>query len=347
MTRDGTGGVTLDDVARRAGVSLATASRALNGGSRRVSAELEERVLRAAQELRYVPNAQAQALASARTRTVGMIVRDVADPYFAEIAAGALTVADASERLMLLCNTYHDRARELEYVSLLRAQQVGGLIFAGSGFDDRDFSRKMAAQVEAFAARNGHPVLIGRHHVPGDCVLPDNLGGARALARAIVELGHTRIGVISGPEAVTSVVDRMSGIEEVLRERGSPLAPGAVVGGDFTREAGFTAAHKLLERAPDLTAILALNDAMAVGALAALRERGIAVPGDVSLAGFDDVPSTRDVTPALTTVRVELRRLGAEAMKLALEPQQADIRLVHVPTEVILRESTAAPRRRA
>jgi LacI family transcriptional regulator len=347
MSRDGTGGVTLDDVARRAGVSLATASRALNGGSRRVSAQLEERVLRAAQELRYVPNAQAQALASARTLTVGMIVRDVADPYFAEIAAGALAVADASERLVLLCNTYHDRARELEYVSLLRAQQVGGLIFAGSGFDDRDFSRKMAAQVEAFAARAGHPVFIGRHHVPGDCVLPDNLGGARALARAIVDLGHTRIGVISGPAAVTSVVDRMSGIEEVLRERGTPLAPEAVVGGDFTREAGFAAAHKLLERVPELTAIVALNDAMAVGALAALRERGIDIPGGVSLAGFDDVPSTRDVTPALTTVRVELRRLGGEAMKLALEPQQAEIRLVHVPTEVVLRDSTAPPRRRA
>jgi LacI family transcriptional regulator len=205
----------------------------------------------------------------------------------------------------------------------------------------------MAAQVEAFAARAGHPVFIGRHHVPGDCVLPDNLGGARALARAIVDLGHTRIGVISGPAAVTSVVDRMSGIEEVLRERGTPLAPEAVVGGDFTREAGFAAAHKLLERVPELTAIVALNDAMAVGALAALRERGIDIPGGVSLAGFDDVPSTRDVTPALTTVRVELRRLGGEAMKLALEPQQAEIRLVHVPTEVVLRDSTAPPRRRA
>jgi LacI family transcriptional regulator len=273
-----------------------------------------------------------------------MIVRDVADPYFAEIAAGALAVADAAERLMLLCNTYHDPGRELEYVSLLRAQQVGGLIFAGSGYDDRDFSRKMAAQVEAFAARKGHPVFIGRHHVPGDCVLPDNLGGARALARAIVNLGHTRIGVISGPEALTSVSDRMSGIDEVLRERGMPLAPEAIAGGDFTREAGFAAAQKLVERVPDLTAILALNDAMAVGALAALRERGIEVPGDLSLAGFDDVPSTRDVTPALTTVRLELRHLGAEAMRLALEPQEAGIRLVHVPTEVVLRESTAPPR---
>jgi LacI family transcriptional regulator len=247
---------------------------------------------------------------------------------------------------MLLCNTYHDRARELEYVSLLRAQQVGGLIFAGSGFEDRDFSRKMAAHVEAFAARNGHPVFIGRHDIAGDCVLPDNLGGARALARAIVDLGHTRIGVISGPAAVTAVIDRLRGIEEVLRERGAPLASDAVVEGDFTREAGFAAANKLVERVPGLTAILALNDAMAVGALAALRELGIQVPGDVSLAGFDDVPSTRDVTPALTTVRLELRRLGREAMKLALERQQPELRLVRVPTEVILRDSTA-PRRSA
>jgi LacI family transcriptional regulator len=142
-------------------------------------------------------------------------------------------------------------------------------------------------------------------------------------------------------------MDCMSGIEEVLRATGNPLAADATTHGDFTRESGFAGALRLLEGATAPTAIVALNDAMAVGALAALRQRGLDIPRDVSLAAFDDVPSTRDVTPALTTVRLQLRRLGREAMNLALEPRRGETRRVHVPTEVILRESTAPPSRRA
>ncbi len=335
---------TLADVARRAGVSAATASRVLGDSSYGVTAELRARVQAAAEELQYVPNAHAQALARAGTSTVGVIVHDVSDPYFSEITRGIQRVASEADRLVILCNTYRDRNRELAYVRLLHAQRVEALIVAGAGRDDRDFSQKLSAQLGAFTSAGGRVVLVGRHNVAGDTVVADNAGGARAATQALLGLGHREIGVISGPPLLTTTRDRLKGCRGALDEAGLALPPDHIVEADFSRDGGFKAAQALLDRTPEITAILALNDPMAIGALAALRERGIAVPGDISVVGFDDIPMTRDTTPTLSTVHVPMVEMGAHAMALALTPHESEWRVEHLPTQVVLRESTGAAR---
>jgi LacI family transcriptional regulator len=297
-------------------------------------------VVAAAHELHYVPNAHAQALVRERSAIVGVIVHDVSDPYFAELTRGIQLSASAARRLVMICNSYREPERELEYVRLLHAQRVEALILAGSGLDDRAYSQALAAQIQAFTASGGHAAFIGRHAIPGSAVIPDNAGGARALARLLVELGHCQIGVISGPHLLTATHDRLSGFRRGLHELGLELPANRVAPGDFSRDGGRRATLDLLDRHPCITALFALNDVMAIGALAALRERGICVPQQVSVVGFDDIPIAADVTPTLTTVHVPMVELGERAVQLALAPPRPPFEIEYLPTEVVLRAST-------
>lgn len=331
---------TLNDIAERAGVSLATASRVLNGSNRGVSATLRERVHRAAQALEYVPNAHAQALVRSRTSIVGVIVHDVSDPYFSEIVRGVQHVASNAGQLVVLCNSYRDPTRELEYLALLRAQRVQAIVLAGSGIADEAYRGHLCGHIEAFTRAGGRAAFIGRHAIDGDAVIPDNPGGGRAVARTLLELGHRQIGVITGPMLITSTGDRFDGFRAELGHAGLALRDDAVVEADFSREGGAWAAGLLLDRHPGLTAIFALNDAMALGALGTLRQRGISVPHQVSLVGFDDIPLARDITPPLTTVHVPMQELGARAMALALDTTPREPRVLHLPTAIVLRGST-------
>ena len=332
---------TISDVARLAGVSVATASRTLSG-ARRVNPRLQGQVVAAAKELGYTPNPHARALAQATDTSIGVVVHDVSDPYFSEIVRGILGAAAEHERLVLICNTYREPDRELAYVAHFRAQRAQALVLAGSGIEDRDFGTRMAQQILGFEAAGGRAALIGRHYAPGDAVIPDNVGGARELAEALTGLGHHRIGVIAGPAQLTTTHDRLMGFRMGLAEAGQTLPDDHVVTGDFTREGGARGVRALLDRLPDLTAICAHNDVMAVGALRALRDRGVSVPERISLCGFDDIPLATDVWPELSTVRVPMAEMGARALALALQPGGTDIRIEHLPTRVVLRGTTGA-----
>ncbi|CAN5507605.1 LacI family DNA-binding transcriptional regulator [soil metagenome] len=334
---------TLLDVARQADVSLATASRALSGSRDRVSPALRDRVLAAAGRLNYVPNAQARALARASTSTVGLVVHDVSDPYFSEIARGVLRVATEHELLVLICNSFRDPERELEYIAALRGQRVAAIVLAGSGYTDAELERRIDGSLSAFEDAGGRATLVGRHRLSVDAVLPDNVGGAAAMTETLLEQGHRRIGVLAGPRHLTTVADRLRGVEMALRAAGVGLRPEALVVGDFTRDGGYSSTHRLVDQAPEVSVIFALNDAMAVGALAALRDRGVEVPGQVSVAGFDDIPATRDVFPTLSTVRLPMEEMGAVAMTLALRGRAKRARTRRMPSEVVLRASTAPP----
>lgn len=328
---------TLNDVARLAGVSKATASRVLSGSRDRVSPELAARVMEAADELAYIPNPHAQALATAASPMVAVIVHDVGDPYFSEIARGALRVAAEQDRLVVICNTFRDPSRELAYVSEMRAQRIHAILVAGSSTLGLEMGGGLTDQLRAFREEGGRvAMMLAGHGHPA--VIPDNRGGGRLAALHLLELDHTEMGVIAGPAHLRSVIDRLAGFSGALEEAGAP--PPAVVNTDFTREGGASAAGELLAARPDVTAILALNDLTAVGVIRHLVARGRDVPTDVSVVGFDDIPLAGDIDPGLTTIRVPMEEMGASAMRMVLGEEMDDEPQIF-PTELVIRESTA------
>jgi LacI family transcriptional regulator len=342
---DGGGSVTLADVARRARVSPATASRVINGSAKHVADELRVRVLKAVEDLRYVPNAHAQSLARAQRIAVGVIVHDVSDPYFAEITRGLQRVATDHGRLLVICNSYRDPAKELEYVELLRANQVAAIVLAGSGYHDVQFTRELNTKLRAYEQTGGRVTVIGRHELVGDSVVPANEAGAYLAGSHVFALGHRSVAVLAGPRVLTTTTDRLAGIRRAARDHGRSLPARRVVYTDFTRDGGAAGLVELLDAEPGLTAVIALNDSVAVGALSALRARGVGVPNEVSLVGFDDMPIARDVTPPLTTVRLPLVDMGVRAMALALDDgQHAGPLVEYVDATLVERGTTAPPR---
>ena len=327
---------TLADVARRAGVSTATASRIINGSPKPVADALRERVLAAVAELQYVPNAHAQMLARSHRNAVGVIVHDVSDPYFAEITRGLQRVATAHGRLVIICNSFREPERELEYLDLLHAHQVAAIVVAGSGYLDEQTSDRLDARMRAFEATGGRITVVGRHGQVGNAVLPENEEGGFLAGDHLFALGHTEIGVIAGPAELTTTADRLVGLRRAARTHKVKLPRQRIVHADFTRDGGAAAAAELIEAYPEMTAIAALNDSMAVGALAAVRSAS----RPISIVGFDDMPIARDVTPALTSVRLPLTEIGARAMELALGEPGDGPRLERVDAELIRRDST-------
>lgn len=338
--RDSEAAPRLTDVAVLAGVSIATASRTLSGTGA-VSPELVKRVLEAADALHYTVNPHARSLAGGLTSVIGLMVYEIDDPYFAEIAGGVIQVA--SEHGWSVQVSHQDREAEsdLAGVRLLRGQRVGAIVIAGSGYRDAAKNATVNAELEAYAASGGRLVAIGHRDLDCHSVLPDNVGAARVAAEHLIGLGHRRIGVISGPATLTTVLDRGRGIGEAAAAAG--IDDVAWEHAAFTRDGGRTATARLLESRADLTAIIALNDTMATGALSVLRERGIAVPGQVSVTGIDDVQVAQDLAPALTTVRLPMVSMGRQAAMLALQAERALPTVVEVGHELVVRASTAPP----
>ncbi|MEU7747411.1 LacI family DNA-binding transcriptional regulator [Nonomuraea sp. NPDC049158] len=334
--------VTLRDVAMAAGVSLATASRVLNGTAK-VREDLRDRVEAAASELAYTPNAHAQALVRASNETVGVICHDVSDPYFSGIARGVMRAAAQRDLLVMLASTFRDSTREVAYVSMLRAQRARAILLIGSGFEDRGWERAMDVELRPYLNAGGRVAVVSRHRsLRVDTVLPENREGAAALARALLALGHRRFAILSGPPGLSTVVDRVAGFRDALAAAG--VTVDQIEEGPFNREGGYAGASALLDRGLDATCLFAATDVMAVGALAALRERGLRVPEDVSLAGFDDIPVVRDLTPPLTTVSLPLEEMGERVIALALrDGSRGRRRIERVPGTVILRASTIGP----
>ncbi|MEY9968065.1 LacI family transcriptional regulator [Streptacidiphilus sp. MAP12-16] len=337
-----TGAVTLQQVARQAGVSLATASRALHGADgRSVGDELRRRVQAAAEELSYISNAPAQALARATTSVVGLIVHDVADPYFAAIAAGAMRAARERRLMVMIAATFREPGLELEYLRGLRAQRARAVVLAGSGLAVSADTERLAEEIAGFEEEGGRVVCIGDRGTDLDTVALDNRGGAAGAARSLWDQGHRRIGVIAGPRELTTVRHRLDGARRALRSLGGALPAERVVVGDFTREGGRAATLELFARDPGLTAVLALNDLMAIGALAALQQDlGRTVPKQVSVMGFDDVPFAADLRPALSTVRLPLEAAGEQAVRLILDDPAEAPRRVLLDAELVTRAST-------
>jgi LacI family transcriptional regulator len=333
--------VTLQDVADRAGVSLTTASRVVNDGSRKVGKALADRVQRAVADLGYTANLQARAVATGQSTMIGVALRDISDPYFSSIAAGLIEVADSRGLLVCMTSTAAHEEAEREYVALMRAQRARAVVLVGSRSDSTAAREALRGELDAFTRSGGRAACIGQDLLGVDTVLPENRAGAAALARALAALGHRRFAVLAGPRSLLTGQDRTSGFRDGLTAWSVPLDPARVVHGDLSRDGGYQSMSEILaagEPLPDC--VFAVSDIMAVGALARLRAAGIDVPGDIALAGFDDILTLRDVYPPLTTVRLPLKRLGEIAARLVLGDDAPQPRVVPVPGEVVLREST-------
>jgi LacI family transcriptional regulator len=336
--------VRLIDVAQAAGVSIATASRALARTSG-VSPSVAERVRTVADDLGYVVNPHARSLAGGSTRTIGLVVHEIGDPYFSEIASGVLRVASREGLTVQICHTGRDPMVELLQVRSLVANRVGAILVAGSGFVEAAMEADVRAELQRYVAAGGRVAVIGRHHLGVDSVLPDNCDGGRAIVEHVLELGHRRLAFVSGSRQLTTIADRLEGMHNALRTAGLDPKSVPVIEAEFTRDGGRSCARRVLGEHPDTTAIVALNDDMAIGCLSELRSARIGVPKKMSVTGFDDVAVAQDLAPGLTTVRLPMAEMGERALALALKEPGARPRRQRMRAQLVVRDSTGpAPR---
>ncbi|HLS25606.1 MAG TPA: LacI family DNA-binding transcriptional regulator [Beutenbergiaceae bacterium] len=332
--------VRLVDVAAHAGVSLATASRVLNGGKRHSARpEMRERVLAAAEQLGYEPNHHARALAGSASTTIGLVVHDIRDAYFSLIAGAVVRAAEQHGLFVTIVNTYRDVDQEARYIRLLRAQRPRALILSASGFVSKRSAEPIATEARRFEEAGGVVVSIG-HHGVGHAIDVGNFDGARRLAHWLASLGHRRFAVVTGQRRLITVRDRVEGFRAGLAERGISLADREVHYGDTTRAWGQQVARELAARQRPPTCVFGTFDMIAAGVVRGFQEYGLQVPADVSVAGFADVPPAADLTPAVTTVRLPLDLVGQQAVELAMRDEPGGRRTISFEGSIIERAST-------
>jgi LacI family transcriptional regulator len=336
--------VTIKDVAKAANVSVASVSRALNGSSS-VTEETRKLVLETARTLRYVPHSGARSLSTSRTNTIGVVLPDLYGEFFSELIRG-VDLAARRRGLHLLVSSSHGDAEEAGAALRAMRGRVDGLIVMSPHVDAGFLAANLPDTLPI--------VLLNTHDAGQHCssLTVDNYGGAAAMVQHLVEIGHRRIMMISGPANNFESEERLRGFRETLARLVPDHDPNelTVLHGDFTEESGYRAGHQLqtLKRLPD--AVFAANDMMAIGCLFALGEAGLQVPRDLALVGFDDIPTARFITPPLTTVRVRMTDMGSRALEtlaFQVENPEGTRRSSQVlQTELVVRRSCGSPRAR-
>jgi len=327
---------TIREVAESAGVSYATVSHVINN-TRLVSPETRDRVLAAMDALNYRPNALARSLRQGKTNTIGLVLPDSANPFFAEISRSIEDEAFRKGYSVFLCNTELDMQREMFYVDVLSKKQVDGIIFVAAG--------DQAGALD-FLLQRGMPVVMIDRDVPNveaDAVLTDHELGGFIATRHLLELGHTRIACIAGPSSITPSAERITGYRKALSQAGIALEERLIIRGDYHAQSGMDITHTLLKMDPRPTAIFALNDLMALGALRAAAEAGFSVPRDLAVVGYDDLEIAHFTNPPLTTIAQPKKEIGAQAVNLLVDRMSHKNRLpcrLVLPPELLIRRST-------
>jgi LacI family transcriptional regulator len=310
--RDGGGQPRLVDVAERAGVSLATASRALNGLAT-VDGALRRRVQDAAQAVGYRPNAFARGLRTQRTLTLGVVIPSIANPHFTEAVQAAQAAAATAGYTTIVCNTARDPAAEQRDLLVLASGRVDGLILAPT--------QTGPAQLMALLADGPPVVLMDRRleGVPWDWVAVDVAAGVREAIAYLAGRGRRRIAFLAGPAGISTAEDKLAGYRTGLAAQGQDVDPSLVVAGDYTEAGGYEATRRLLAQTPRPDAVIASNNLSAIGMTRAVLEGRLRVPDDLALVGFDNTPWTTLVRPALTLVAQPVAALGTTAARLLLD----------------------------
>jgi LacI family transcriptional regulator len=331
---------TQTDVARQAGVSRATVSYVLSGqanGRVPISQETRRRVLEAASQLGYEPDARAQSLRSGATKTIGLLIPDLHNPHFWQIVSGVMDAAHAAGYDLLLSSSDLKREQEENSLKSLSQRRIDGLILLVS------FTALTEAQLEEMATRRLPIVMIGCKGLAFDCIGSNYSESGKVVMDHLLGLGHQRIGFIHGVASQRLAQDRLQPYVEGLREVGLPFDEDLIQHCGPSMEEGYNAATRLLSRSPRPTALIAINDLLALGAQRAAADLGLRIPDDLSLVGYDDVFCSSYLTPRLTTVHMDAEAIGNGAVALLLERLQDGERLhqsVELPTRLMIREST-------
>ncbi len=334
-------GVTILDVAREAGVSPTTVSRVLNSRDH-VRPDKRTRVLTAVTRLGYVVNQQARSLAGGRSQVIGLLVHEVGVAYTGEIVRGIEEELAAAQYELMLYTTHRRKTKESAYVATLTRGMTDGLLLL--------LPLNSQAYLETLH-QEGFPYVVIDYQGFDDfspTVIAKNWQAAFDATSYLIQLGHRRIGFIAGSPELSSAIQRLSGYKAALEAHGIPYDPDLVANGDFQQACGYQAANQLLALAERPTAIFAANDMSAFGAMDAVRNRGLVIPDDISLVGFDDLPSAAAVRPSLTTVHQPLIEMGRVATQMLLEyigDPALRTRRIEFDTELVIRESCCPPKR--
>ncbi|GAP08061.1 transcriptional regulator, LacI family [Anaerolinea thermolimosa] len=327
---------TIQDVARRAGVAPITASRVINNNGY-ASQDVRQRVLRAVEELGYVPNTLARSLRSRRTNTLALILTDITNPFFTTVARGVEDAASDAGYTVIFCNTDENEDEEQKYLNLLLQKRVDGILLVPA--------RSGHGAIQSALAQGVPLVVIDRRvaNEPVDVVRCDSEGGAYALTRRLIRSGYQRIALLNGPKGVSTAEDRAAGYLRALAEAG--LQEHALVFyGHFTQASGAEMTTRALLHQPPPQALFAANNFIAIGALQKIRELDVRIPEDLALVGFDDLPPALVTFPFLTVVAQPAYEMGQRAARMLIDRLEGrlsgECREIILPAEIIIRQSS-------
>jgi len=322
-------------VAEKAGVSVNTASRAINNKSD-INEETKKKVLKIAQELGYVRNATAVALRTRKTRTIGVVIADNRNPFYAEVLNGMEAAAREKNYHIILANTQRDYKKEEEAINLLLTKRVDGLLITPVQDRDDDIKNLIDANIPF--------VIVGRdfENIEVDAVYNDEVKGGFLATEYLINKGHKRIALVDGFLYKSPARGRLEGYKKALKKYGIPLDGDLLSVGDIDVKDGYERTKQLLEKELNFTAIFAYNDMMAFGAMQAIKEKGLRIPEDIGLVGYDDIPFSSLISPALTTIRLQKQDLGVESVKLLFSRMNGNrkkAKKIMLDVELIIRET--------
>jgi LacI family transcriptional regulator len=311
----------------------------MSGSSHPVSELTRQRVLSAADRLAFEPNRLARALVTARSQTVGVIVHDISDPYFGDIVKGLEDGLQADDYRLFVASSMRDPEKELDYVRAFQAHQVDAIVFAASSIADPSYTDAVRGLTRRFQARGGVVITLSDHVVDGPSVIFDNRSAVGEMVGYLAQRGHHEIGYIGGPPELEVSRIRLEGFTAAMTDRGMTVGQGHLAEGDFTFTGGSHAMAGLLAHA-EMTAVVAANDLMAIGAMRHLQASGMVVPDDISVAGLDDIAIAEYGPVPLTTLRIPTYEIGRQGASILLEALGGgDPEDVSVAGEIIERES--------
>lgn len=330
--------ISIVDVAKKAGVSIATVSRIVNNVDYPISKDTRSKVLEAIKELNYSPNKAAQILKKSSNEIIGLIVRDISDPYFGQIARGVTDRASELGYLSIVCNTGRNPENELRYHDQLWQYRVKGIILAGGGLDKEEYKQKLSKQLERHDKYGLNIVALAPQGIKVPYVMIDNMEAGKKITEYLIERGHRKIGFIGGPKTVFTSIERMKGHKIALEEAGIKLSSKYFTYCDFSQKGGYEACkYELLSNVNDITAICCQNDNIAIGAMTAIKELELNIPEDISMIGIGNHTESSYSDPPLTTLSVPNYDIGKMAVNVIVEGN--DYIDITLNTSIIERQS--------